>query len=35
VESNHRWDRVAARLETVYMEVMAARGGQRLERVAG
>jgi glycosyltransferase involved in cell wall biosynthesis len=35
VETHHRWDRIAAQLEAIYSDVMAARGGRRLEQVAG
>ena len=35
VEAHHQWDRIAARLERIYQDVVAARGGRRLERVAG
>jgi len=35
VEAHHQWDRIAARLETIYEDVLAVRRGGRLERVAG
>ena len=35
VETHHRWDRVAARLEGIYEEVVAARASRPLERIAG
>jgi glycosyltransferase involved in cell wall biosynthesis len=35
VETHHRWDRLAAQLEAIYSDGMAARGGRRLEQVAG
>ncbi|MGE0461417.1 MAG: glycosyltransferase, partial [Vicinamibacterales bacterium] len=35
VEAHHQWDRIAARLERIYEDVVARRGGRRLERAAG
>jgi glycosyltransferase involved in cell wall biosynthesis len=35
VETHHRWDRVAARLEGIYEEVVVARASHPLERIAG
>ena len=35
VEAHHQWDRIAARLETLYGDVLVVRRGDRLERVAG
>jgi glycosyltransferase involved in cell wall biosynthesis len=35
VENHHQWDRIVARLETIYEEVLAVGGAHPLERVAG
>ena len=35
VEAHHQWERIAARLETIYEDALAVRRGGRLERVAG
>lgn len=35
VEAHHRWDLIAARLEAIYEEALAAHAGRPLERIAG